>query len=158
MTRAGKVFATATEDMDALTFGSNVLLRNLTASEARCVRLGLCIAGLFAFLLVCCFIVACFFDCFACLFICLFTCFFACLFVYLFVYLLALLVCLFVVCLFVMGMFHCYYVFRKLPVKEIHLDRVLADLGLEHSEVRSCDNYLLLLLLLLLLFFYWLVF
>ena len=39
MTRAGKVFATATEDMDALTFGSSVLLRNLTASEARYVSL-----------------------------------------------------------------------------------------------------------------------
>ncbi|KAB0804644.1 hypothetical protein PPYR_01614 [Photinus pyralis] len=35
MVRAGKVFATATEDMDALTFGSNVLLRHLTVSEAR---------------------------------------------------------------------------------------------------------------------------
>lgn len=33
--KAGKVFATATEDMDALTFGSNVLLRHLTFSEAR---------------------------------------------------------------------------------------------------------------------------
>ncbi|CAH1997017.1 unnamed protein product [Acanthoscelides obtectus] len=33
--KAGKVFATATEDMDALTFGSNVLLRRLTFSEAR---------------------------------------------------------------------------------------------------------------------------
>lgn len=33
--RAGKVYATATEDMDALTFGSNVLLRHLTFSEAR---------------------------------------------------------------------------------------------------------------------------
>lgn len=32
---AGKVYGTATEDMDALTFGSNVLLRYLTASEAR---------------------------------------------------------------------------------------------------------------------------
>ncbi|CAH0550260.1 unnamed protein product [Brassicogethes aeneus] len=35
MVKAGKVFATATEDMDALTFGSNVLLRHLTFSEAR---------------------------------------------------------------------------------------------------------------------------
>ncbi|CAH1997018.1 unnamed protein product [Acanthoscelides obtectus] len=35
MVKAGKVFATATEDMDALTFGSNVLLRRLTFSEAR---------------------------------------------------------------------------------------------------------------------------
>lgn len=33
--KAGKVYATATEDMDALTFGSNVLLRHLTFSEAR---------------------------------------------------------------------------------------------------------------------------
>lgn len=35
MVKAGKVFATATEDMDALTFGTNVLLRHLTTSEAR---------------------------------------------------------------------------------------------------------------------------
>jgi flap endonuclease-1 len=33
--KAGKVFATATEDMDALTFGSNILLRHMTFSEAR---------------------------------------------------------------------------------------------------------------------------
>lgn len=35
MVKAGKVYATATEDMDALTFGSNILLRHLTFSEAR---------------------------------------------------------------------------------------------------------------------------
>lgn len=35
LVKAGKVFATATEDMDAITFGSNVLLRRLTFSEAR---------------------------------------------------------------------------------------------------------------------------
>uniref|UniRef100_A0A1L8DXJ7 Flap endonuclease 1 n=1 Tax=Nyssomyia neivai TaxID=330878 RepID=A0A1L8DXJ7_9DIPT len=35
MVKSGKVFATATEDMDALTFGSNILLRHLTSSEAR---------------------------------------------------------------------------------------------------------------------------
>lgn len=35
LVKAGKVFATATEDMDALTFGCNVLLRRLTFSEAR---------------------------------------------------------------------------------------------------------------------------
>ncbi|GAB0099052.1 Flap endonuclease 1 [Sergentomyia squamirostris] len=35
MVKAGKVFATATEDMDALTFGSSILLRHLTTSEAR---------------------------------------------------------------------------------------------------------------------------
>ena len=35
MVKAGKVYAVATEDMDALTFGSNVLLRRLTFSEAR---------------------------------------------------------------------------------------------------------------------------
>lgn len=29
------MYATATEDMDALTFGSNVLLRHMTFSEAR---------------------------------------------------------------------------------------------------------------------------
>lgn len=35
LVRAGKVYASATEDMDALTFGSSVLLRHLTCSEAR---------------------------------------------------------------------------------------------------------------------------
>lgn len=35
MVKAGVVYATATEDMDALTFGSKVLLRHLTFSEAR---------------------------------------------------------------------------------------------------------------------------
>lgn len=35
LVKAGKVFATATEDMDALTFGSSVLLRRMTFSEAR---------------------------------------------------------------------------------------------------------------------------
>lgn len=35
LVRGGKVYATATEDMDALTFGSDVLLRHLTFSEAR---------------------------------------------------------------------------------------------------------------------------
>lgn len=35
LVRAGKVYATGTEDMDALTFGTNVLLRHLTFSEAR---------------------------------------------------------------------------------------------------------------------------
>lgn len=35
LVRAGKVFATATEDMDALTFGSTILVRHMTFSEAR---------------------------------------------------------------------------------------------------------------------------
>ncbi|EDV25984.1 uncharacterized protein TRIADDRAFT_24563 [Trichoplax adhaerens] len=35
LVKAGKVYATGTEDMDALTFGSNVMLRHLTFSEAR---------------------------------------------------------------------------------------------------------------------------
>lgn len=35
LVKSGKVYATATEDMDALTFGSTVLLRHLTFSEAR---------------------------------------------------------------------------------------------------------------------------
>ncbi|EGD75391.1 flap endonuclease-1 [Salpingoeca rosetta] len=35
LVKAGKVFATATEDMDALTFGTSVLLRHMTFSEAR---------------------------------------------------------------------------------------------------------------------------
>lgn len=35
LVKAGKVFATATEDMDALTFGTSTLLRHLTFSEAR---------------------------------------------------------------------------------------------------------------------------
>jgi flap endonuclease-1 len=33
--RGGKVFAAGSEDMDTLTFGSNVLLRHLTFSEQR---------------------------------------------------------------------------------------------------------------------------
>lgn len=33
--KAGKIYATATEDMDALTFGSSILLRHMTFSEAR---------------------------------------------------------------------------------------------------------------------------
>lgn len=33
--KAGKIYATATEDMDALTFGSCILLRHMTFSEAR---------------------------------------------------------------------------------------------------------------------------
>ncbi|OWR51426.1 flap endonuclease-1 [Danaus plexippus plexippus] len=35
LVKGGKVYAVATEDMDALTFGANVLLRHLTFSEAR---------------------------------------------------------------------------------------------------------------------------
>lgn len=35
LVKAGKVYATATEDMDGLTFGTPVLLRHLTASEAK---------------------------------------------------------------------------------------------------------------------------
>lgn len=35
LVKAGKVYATGTEDMDALTFGTTVLLRNLTVAEAR---------------------------------------------------------------------------------------------------------------------------
>lgn len=35
MVKSGVVYATATEDMDALTFGSPVLLRHMTFSEAR---------------------------------------------------------------------------------------------------------------------------
>lgn len=35
LVKAGKVFAVGTEDMDALTFGSSVVLRHLTFSEAR---------------------------------------------------------------------------------------------------------------------------
>ncbi|KAG8311359.1 flap endonuclease 1 [Homalodisca vitripennis] len=35
LVKAGKVYATATEDMDALTFGSSVLLRHITFSAAR---------------------------------------------------------------------------------------------------------------------------
>lgn len=35
LVKAGKVFATGTEDMDSLTFGSSVVLRHLTFSEAR---------------------------------------------------------------------------------------------------------------------------
>ena len=35
MVKAGIVYATATEDMDSLTFGSNIMLRHLTTSEAK---------------------------------------------------------------------------------------------------------------------------
>ena len=35
LVKGGKVWATGTEDMDSLTFGSNVVLRHLTFSEAR---------------------------------------------------------------------------------------------------------------------------
>ncbi|NWI92234.1 FEN1 endonuclease, partial [Pitta sordida] len=35
LVKAGKVYAAATEDMDCLTFGSPVLMRHLTASEAK---------------------------------------------------------------------------------------------------------------------------
>lgn len=35
LVKKGKVFATATEDMDALTFGSSIVLRHLTASEQK---------------------------------------------------------------------------------------------------------------------------
>ena len=35
LVKGGKVFAVGTEDMDALTFGTNVLLRHLTFSEAK---------------------------------------------------------------------------------------------------------------------------
>ncbi|KAI4481701.1 PREDICTED: flap endonuclease 1 [Polistes canadensis] len=35
LVKGGKVYATATEDMDALTFGCDILLRRLTFSEAR---------------------------------------------------------------------------------------------------------------------------
>lgn len=35
LVKAGKVFGVATEDMDALTFGANILLRHMTFSEAR---------------------------------------------------------------------------------------------------------------------------
>uniref|UniRef100_A0A183CCC6 Flap endonuclease 1 n=1 Tax=Globodera pallida TaxID=36090 RepID=A0A183CCC6_GLOPA len=35
LVRAGKAYATATEDMDALTFGSKILVRHMTFSEAK---------------------------------------------------------------------------------------------------------------------------
>ncbi len=35
MVKAGIVYGTATEDMDSLTFGSPVVIRHLTFSEAR---------------------------------------------------------------------------------------------------------------------------
>lgn len=35
LTNAGRVFATATDDMDALCFGARILVRHLCASEAR---------------------------------------------------------------------------------------------------------------------------
>ena len=38
LVKADLVYATATEDMDSLTYGSNVVLRHLTASEAKSVN------------------------------------------------------------------------------------------------------------------------
>jgi len=38
MVKAGLVYGAATEDMDCLTFGSTVMLRHLTASEAKSVH------------------------------------------------------------------------------------------------------------------------
>jgi len=38
LVKDGKVYAVGTEDMDALTFGADVLVRHLTFSEARLVR------------------------------------------------------------------------------------------------------------------------
>ena len=35
MVAAGVVYGVATEDMDSLTFGSSIMLRHLTASEAK---------------------------------------------------------------------------------------------------------------------------
>jgi len=35
LVKSGKIFATATEDMDALTFGTSILLRHMTFSEAK---------------------------------------------------------------------------------------------------------------------------
>ncbi|PAV78952.1 hypothetical protein WR25_06796 [Diploscapter pachys] len=35
LVKSGKVYATATEDMDALTFGSSILLRNIVAAESK---------------------------------------------------------------------------------------------------------------------------
>ena len=74
MVKSGIVYATATEDMDALTFGSNVLLRNLTASEARWIIIKSWSLNIFL-------------------------------------------------------------IIRKLPVREINLDRVLTDLQMDQSQV-----------------------
>lgn len=49
LVKSGKVFATATEDMDALTFGSKVLVRHLTFSEAKKMPIKVC----FLYLLCC---------------------------------------------------------------------------------------------------------
>ena len=70
------MYATATEDMDALTFGTTVLLRNLTASESRYA----------------------------------------------------------IFCQPFQNLNFMY--FRKLPVREINLDRALADLEMGQTEVR----------------------
>lgn len=43
LVKAGKVYATATEDMDALTFGTTTLLRHLTFSEARKMPVQVCV-------------------------------------------------------------------------------------------------------------------
>ena len=38
MVKRGKVYGTATEDMDALTFGSTVVLRHMSAPASKYVR------------------------------------------------------------------------------------------------------------------------
>ena len=55
------MFAVGTEDMDALTFGSNVLLRHLTFSEAR--YLGACCHCCLCFVLLALFCVVIFVLC-----------------------------------------------------------------------------------------------
>ena len=42
LVKAGKVFATASEDMDSLTFGSSVVLRHMTASGKLLTRNASC--------------------------------------------------------------------------------------------------------------------
>jgi len=42
LVRKGIVYATATEDMDALTFGSEILVRHMTFSEAKKMPIKVC--------------------------------------------------------------------------------------------------------------------
>lgn len=82
MVRAGKVYATATEDMDCLTFGSTIQLRHLTTSEAKCVYILIASMKKKKNLIS-------------------------------------------------------YIDYRKLPIREIHLEKLLSELGITQTEVMA---------------------
>ena len=86
MVKAGVVYATATEDMDSLTFGSNIMLRHLTTSEAKLVDIYMDLCWILESLLC-------------------------------------------------VNFFYLSYIHRKLPIREIHLDKLLSELGINQKEV-----------------------